>query len=40
MEQDFEFQILRLSDEFYNIYPNPPYTEILKKIKDHINAYY
>lgn len=26
-----DFQILKLTDEFYNAYPNPPYTEILKK---------
>lgn len=32
MEEAFEFQILRLSDEFYNTYPNPPYIEILKKV--------
>ena len=24
-------QILKLTDEFYNTYPNPPYIEILKK---------
>ncbi|MBQ8559836.1 MAG: hypothetical protein IJ439_07660 [Tyzzerella sp.] len=26
-----DFQILRLTDDFYNAYPNPPYLEILKK---------
>lgn len=26
-----DYQILRLSDLFYNAYPNPPYTEIMKK---------
>ena len=26
-----DFQILKLSDAFYNAYPNPPYVEILKK---------
>ena len=26
-------QILKLSSNFYNAYPNPPYTEILKKEK-------
>ncbi len=26
-----DFQILRLSDEFYEAYPSPPYDEILKK---------
>lgn len=26
-----DYQILRLTDEFYNTYPNPPYKEILKK---------
>lgn len=26
-----DFQILRLTDAFYNDYPNPPYKEILKK---------
>ena len=28
---DSVFQILRLTDDFFNSYPNPPYTEILKK---------
>ena len=27
----FDYQILRLTDSFYDAYPNPPYTEILKK---------
>jgi len=26
-----DFQILKLTDEFYNNYPNPPYIEILEK---------
>lgn len=26
-----DFQILKLTDEFYNDYPNPPYNEILEK---------
>ena len=26
-----DYQILRLTDEFYRAYPNPPYREILKK---------
>ena len=26
-----DFQILKLTDDFYHAYPNPPYTEILKK---------
>lgn len=28
-----DYQILRLADEFYDRYPNPPYAEILKKRK-------
>ncbi len=28
-----DFQILKLTDNFYNAYPNPPYVEILKKRK-------
>ena len=28
-----DYQILRLTDDFYQAYPNPPYTEILKKRK-------
>jgi len=28
-----DYQILRLTDAFYQAYPNPPYTEILKKRK-------
>lgn len=27
----FDYQILHLTDAFYSAYPNPPYTEILKK---------
>lgn len=26
-----DYQILRLTDAFYRVYPNPPYREILKK---------
>lgn len=26
-----DYQILKLTDDFYNAYPNPPYKEILKK---------
>ena len=26
-----DYQILKLTDEFFNAYPNPPYVEILKK---------
>ena len=26
-----DFQILRLTDQFYSSYPNPPYKEILEK---------
>lgn len=33
-------QILKLSSNFYNAYPYPPYTEILKKEKEVIIAYY
>lgn len=33
-------QILKLSSNFYNAYPNPPYTEILKKEKEVIIDYY
>lgn len=28
---DSDFQILKLTEDFYNAYPNPPYLEILKK---------
>lgn len=33
-----DFQILKLTDEFYSAYPNPPYTEILKKRKRAYNC--
>lgn len=33
-----DFQILKLTDEFYNAYPNPPYTEILEKRKRAYNC--
>lgn len=26
-----DYQILQLTDQFYKVYPNPPYTEIMKK---------
>ena len=26
-----DYQILRLTEHFYNAYPNPPYREVLKK---------
>ena len=26
-----DYQILKLTDDFYNNYPDPPYKEILKK---------
>lgn len=26
-----DYQILKLTDDFFKAYPNPPYTEILKK---------
>ena len=28
---DFTYQVLKLTSNFYNTYPNPPYTEILRK---------
>lgn len=31
MENEYSYQILRLSECFYRDYPNPPYVEILKK---------
>ena len=31
MLPDNDYQILRLTDKFYDTYPNPPYTEILTK---------
>lgn len=31
VHNDFDYQILRLSEDFYRAYPNPPYIEILKK---------
>ena len=33
-----DFQILRLTDDFYNAYPNPPNTEILMKRKRAYNC--
>ncbi len=33
-----DFQILRLTDDFFNTYPNPPYVEILKKRKRAYNC--
>ena len=31
VHEDYDYQILRLSDKFYQNYPNPPFAEILKK---------
>jgi len=31
-----DYQILKLTDQFFNAYPNPPHTEILKKTKTFI----
>ena len=31
-EIDFDYQILHLTNNFYNNYPNPPYKEILRKM--------
>ncbi len=28
---EFDFQILHLTDQFYDAYPNPPFSEILQK---------
>ena len=28
---DNDYQILKLTDEFYKAYPNPPYIELMKK---------
>ncbi len=28
---EFDYQVLNLTNKFYSDYPNPPYTEILKK---------
>lgn len=30
-KKDFDYQILNLTDAFYEAYPNPPFTEILEK---------
>lgn len=30
-KNDFDYQILNLTDTFYEAYPNPPFTEILEK---------
>lgn len=30
-QENFDYQILKLTDAFYKSYPNPPFTEILKK---------
>ena len=32
-QEEFDYQILRLSDMFYKAYPNPPFTEILLSIR-------
>ena len=34
----FDYQILRLTAEFYNAYPDPPYKEILKKAERPYNC--
>lgn len=31
-----DYQILKLTEDFYKAYPNPPYREILKKNREHI----
>ena len=36
MGKIFDYEILKLSEEFYDDYPNPPYVEILKK---HVRGY-
>ncbi|MGN0421747.1 MAG: type III toxin-antitoxin system TenpIN family toxin [Lachnospiraceae bacterium] len=28
---EYDYQILKLTDDFYNAYPNPPYREIMEK---------
>lgn len=38
MDDEFDFQILQLTDKFYTNYPNPPYIEILKKEKRSYNC--
>ena len=35
----FDYQVLCLTKKFYEDYPSPPYTEIMRKMKDHIIAY-
>jgi hypothetical protein len=34
-----DYQILKLTDAFYNDYPNPPYTEILEKQRRAYNCF-
>ena len=34
-----DYQILKLTDLFYNKYPNPPYREMLKKQKLNVDKY-
>lgn len=31
MEDSFDYQVLNLTQRFYNDYPDPPFTEILRK---------
>ena len=31
MEEPFDYQVLNLTQQFYNDYPDPPFTEILRK---------
>lgn len=38
MENEYSYQILRLSECFYRDYPNPPYVEILKSNTEPIIA--
>ena len=40
MLPDNDYQILRLTDKFYDTYPNPPYMEILTKGVERIIVYY
>lgn len=35
---DSDFQILKLTEAFYRAYPNPPYMEILKKMRRAYNC--
>lgn len=35
---DFDYQILKLTSQFYNDYPNPPHLEILSKVNRAYNC--